>query len=236
MNDATNFKKNIRLFQERLKALRGGKSLQEVATELGISRATLGYYESGDRKPDIEMLLRIADYYNVSCDYLLGLTEISTPDTDDRSISEKTGLDEYSITFLRRTKSYIDASPANNSEVIYLNAVNALIKYNLLIEDIAHYLYFHFDYAYDDSSEGELFPSSSITFVDKRINRRIEINSDYVADFFMSKIHNSLKKLREDYWGKDENNNLPFVSWGRLSEEEWEERRKEMDDYRKRNK
>lgn len=61
-------------FSERLTTLREEKQLsrQKVADDLQISRASLEYYEKGLRKPDIEVAARIADYYNVSTDYLLG--------------------------------------------------------------------------------------------------------------------------------------------------------------------
>lgn len=75
--------KNI-LFCERLKELRGDKSLQSVSNSLGISRATLGYYESGERKPDAEILSRIAKYYKVSSDYLLGLNDSETDNLCNR--------------------------------------------------------------------------------------------------------------------------------------------------------
>ena len=48
------------IFPRRLKELRGNKSQQEVADNLQISRVSLGYYESGERKPDIEVLSKLA--------------------------------------------------------------------------------------------------------------------------------------------------------------------------------
>ena len=66
--------KYLLVFRKRLRELRGKMTQKEVAAELSISRASLGFYEEGSRKPDIEVLLKIADFYNVSCDYLLGLS------------------------------------------------------------------------------------------------------------------------------------------------------------------
>lgn len=39
--------------------------------DLSISREALSYYENGKRSPDIVMLVRLSDYYNVSIDYLI---------------------------------------------------------------------------------------------------------------------------------------------------------------------
>ena len=48
-----------------------GYSQLKVAMELNISREALSYYENGKRSPDIDMLLRMSKYFNVSIDYLI---------------------------------------------------------------------------------------------------------------------------------------------------------------------
>ena len=84
-------------FSERLKELRDEKTLQEVADGVGITRVAMGYYEKGERKPDVEILFKIADYYKVSADYLIGLSDVKTPDIDIQGIAAKTGLSERTI-------------------------------------------------------------------------------------------------------------------------------------------
>ena len=68
-------------FKDRIVYLRDGKDLKqkELAEILGISRSTLASYEQGRREPDFDTLQKIADYFNVSTDYLLGRTEIIYP-------------------------------------------------------------------------------------------------------------------------------------------------------------
>lgn len=51
-----------------------GYSQKKVAAELGISQALLSHYEKGIRECGLDFVVKIADYYNVSCDYLLGRT------------------------------------------------------------------------------------------------------------------------------------------------------------------
>ena len=89
-------------FADNITALRKkqNKKRQEVADDLGISRSSLEYYEKNKRKPDIEVLTKIADYYNVSADYLLGRTNAETTDKDLRFICEYTGLSENAISTL----------------------------------------------------------------------------------------------------------------------------------------
>ncbi len=63
------------MLEERLKTLRESneKSQLEVCTALNIEQSTLANYESGRRTPKIDILIKLAEYYNCSVDYLLGL-------------------------------------------------------------------------------------------------------------------------------------------------------------------
>ncbi len=67
-------------FQNIFKRLRisSGLTQVEMAEKLGISRSTIGMYETGAREPDFETLEAIADFFNVDTDYLLGRTEKTT--------------------------------------------------------------------------------------------------------------------------------------------------------------
>lgn len=67
-------------FQNVFKQLRiaSGYTQQEIAEKLGISRSTIGMYETGAREPDFETLEAIADFFNVDTDYLLGRTSKTT--------------------------------------------------------------------------------------------------------------------------------------------------------------
>jgi len=64
-------------FSERLKELREekGLSLKQLSKEIGISDVAIGRWERKARIPNIEALIVIAKYFNVSADYLLGLTD-----------------------------------------------------------------------------------------------------------------------------------------------------------------
>ena len=109
-------------FADRLTKLREntGKKRQEVADELKISRASLEYYEKGKRKPDIEVLVKIAEYYEVSTDYLLGLSIAPTTNKDIQFICDYTGLSEEVIEELNEiklcaTQGYICKTPINKN-------------------------------------------------------------------------------------------------------------------------
>ena len=56
-----------------LRAIRKKKNLNQlkVAYDLSISREAISYYENGKRSPNLEMLVALSDYINVSIDYLI---------------------------------------------------------------------------------------------------------------------------------------------------------------------
>lgn len=66
-------------FKDRLKDLRKAKGLSQVALaeRLGLSKSTIGAYETGDITPSVEALNTIADFFNVDMNYLLGKEEQS---------------------------------------------------------------------------------------------------------------------------------------------------------------
>ena len=67
-------------FQNIFKRLRtsSGLTQAEIAEKLGVSRSTIGMYETGAREPDFETLEKIADFFNVDIDFLLGRTDKTT--------------------------------------------------------------------------------------------------------------------------------------------------------------
>ncbi len=65
------------VMQNRLKELRKTKGLTQVSLQMqtGIEQALLSKFESGDRVPPTETLLHLAEFYNVSIDYILCRTD-----------------------------------------------------------------------------------------------------------------------------------------------------------------
>ena len=62
---------------KNLKALRdeGGISQRQLAEAIGVSQQSINKYENHNIEPDIGTLIRIADYFNTSVDYLVGHTD-----------------------------------------------------------------------------------------------------------------------------------------------------------------
>ncbi|MDC7290218.1 helix-turn-helix domain-containing protein [Blautia schinkii] len=65
----------------RLKELREQRRLNQegLALKFNVSQSTISAYEVGDRVPDLETLISIANFFNVSLDYLAGLSDLKQP-------------------------------------------------------------------------------------------------------------------------------------------------------------
>lgn len=72
------------MFGNKLKSLRSnlGKTQEEIAKSLGLSRAAYSHFENGRNEPDYETLKKISEYFHVSTDYLLGRTDDPLPVRD----------------------------------------------------------------------------------------------------------------------------------------------------------
>ena len=65
----------------RLKSLREDSDItqREIADYLHVKQNTYSQYENGQRQLPIEVLIKLAIFFNVSTDYLLGLTDCTKP-------------------------------------------------------------------------------------------------------------------------------------------------------------
>lgn len=88
----------IKMLGKQLKMLREikGKSQQEVCSALNIEQSTLANYENDKRIPKIEILIKLAEYYNISVDCLLGLKKIGS-NVDCENYFYEEGLANWNI-------------------------------------------------------------------------------------------------------------------------------------------
>lgn len=88
------------IFSDRLEDLikESGKTLDVIAKEAGIkSKATLTKYQNNEAEAGINYLVKLAKYFNVSTDYILGLTNVKSPDIKLKAVCEYTGLSESAV-------------------------------------------------------------------------------------------------------------------------------------------
>lgn len=121
---STNAVKNPRMpiFRDRLNELRGNLSYAKFAEKLGMSRATMGFYLSGERVPNAVDLKRIAEICSVSSDWLIGLDNAPTHEAAD--ICRKTGLSNKALVNLISLNKY--------GPVQSLLALNALLEHEMI--------------------------------------------------------------------------------------------------------
>lgn len=77
-------------FGENLKQLRKNRAMtqEELGAKVGLSKAVVSKYETGIGYPSFDVLVRIAAYFGVSTDYLLGVTRGKTIDVSDLTDSQ----------------------------------------------------------------------------------------------------------------------------------------------------
>ena len=105
-------------FGEIISALRAEKGIyqKELADHLQVSIGTISNYEQGIHNPDFDTLCKIADFYEVSLDYLLGRTQIRTSaDCFDRKLT-----DNYTLADLMNSTLQLDAA-GTHSLIEYVN-------------------------------------------------------------------------------------------------------------------
>lgn len=76
-------------------------SYTEFAKKINATRQSVGKWTDGTVLPTMEMLFKICECYNISADYLLGLSDVSTYDTSMISASKYTGLSEKAINAIK---------------------------------------------------------------------------------------------------------------------------------------
>ena len=111
-------------FSERLKALRAerGWSQQEVADKVGLNKMTISQYENAKKKPSFEMIIALANIFNVDMNYLLGFSDkVDRPSGND---SNNPYINKYLAVSLKEidlVEAYRKAGPETKA------AVNAVL-------------------------------------------------------------------------------------------------------------
>lgn len=94
----------IKMIGKKIKELREARGLTQaqLSQEFGINLSTLASYESEAREPKISMILKFADHFDVSIDYLLGQSNVKH--AEDATVAEDLGIDDRAIDNLKQCK------------------------------------------------------------------------------------------------------------------------------------
>lgn len=110
MNELT--KKRIGQRLNEILAKRGVLQ-KELAEHIGVPANTISYYLSGERSPDLEKLIKISKFLNISTDYLLGLSDEINIDIERNAASQYTDLSEKAVEVLHYNSGQIDILNSN---------------------------------------------------------------------------------------------------------------------------
>lgn len=109
----------------------------EKKTGVSISHTQLGKYENADlmERPNINYLLAIANFYNVSIDYLLGKTNSKNRNYTEQMTSNKFGLSDLAMKKLSVLKNNL-----NNENEFKLHLINSIIENDTFITNLSENL------------------------------------------------------------------------------------------------
>lgn len=94
---------------------------KELASAVGVHSNVISYWCKSVRTPSAEQVAIIAKYFKVTTDYLLGLTDVETPNHDVQSICRVVGLSEQSANNLIRAMK--SEGPGESRDALAINAV-----------------------------------------------------------------------------------------------------------------
>ena len=115
-----------------------GLSQKFVAQELGVAQALLSHYEKGKREPGLKFIIRAAEFYDVSTDYLLGRSPVSSGERISESNLPEISSSEKGVTDLSALTTLNKKLITNSIELIFTFLIK--LKNHKLTQSIANYL------------------------------------------------------------------------------------------------
>jgi transcriptional regulator with XRE-family HTH domain len=163
----------------------GKTTYKMLAEHLGVKQQSVSLWANGATMPDAKHIAPIAVYFGVSCDYLLGLTDVQKPDVTAQAVSERYGLNEAALTVLSGESLFSD------NVRYYQESVNLLLSTEiglLFLKFLARYLFAKIDGAIseyfnvvmpwdvsDSTGEGRIIPTSSVS--PEEVGREVLFNT-----------------------------------------------------------
>ena len=92
----TTFAKRLTMLLDEIKEKKGIVQ-KDVAQVVGVSRQALGKWASGETVPDVLDLVKLSNYFGMSADYLVGLSDVPSLDMNIQAVCDYTGLSEKAV-------------------------------------------------------------------------------------------------------------------------------------------
>lgn len=106
-----------------------GETQQELADAIGITRQSLSRYEIAARTINVDVLGALAQHFNVTTDYLLGLSDVKSTEQDMKIACELTGLSEEAIYSLYEITKGEDRTLYSSNILSFLNYI--IVKHDI---------------------------------------------------------------------------------------------------------
>lgn len=170
-------------FGQRLKSLRRKKNLTQegLASEFYINKTSISRYENNTQFPEMELLIQLADYFEVSIDYLLGRTD--EPSLLSEKNSSKKTKDINSEDFSKILETLDTFSKIKDSNIVTVTLKNKH-KIKLTLNELDFFVRY-FDYLGIDifrifkkfNPQSEILSNLNVT--DESLDVISDINSNF---------------------------------------------------------
>ena len=192
-------------FKERLKDLMNEQNIkaEELSRKLGqeITANTVRNYLKGDTSPrDMHQIQILANYFNVSIDYLQGYTENPNTDVNIKNISNEYGLSDKSLKYLHARNRLEKKEMANRLKkygISTIDTINFLLENSNIIALIDGY----FNAEVNENYLLGFIRNGDIALYDKRKDKRLNghsfVNADVLEKTFLLVIEKELIEMKE---------------------------------------
>lgn len=194
------------ILPSRIRALiaDSGATQNQIAKEIGVTRQSISQYCDGSTVPNADKLLKLAQYFSVSADYLLGITNAKTIDKDVQFICEYTGLNESVIASLadRELPNYIAEllnlfSKSYQTEYLCKSIINYINTENLEIKGTDYFDFGNMDCIQNAPKLNWLFYRSVDTNGDTTISQE-KIDNSFWENYFLIEVQKTLIKAKSE--------------------------------------
>ena len=195
----------LKVFQERFELLRKERDLSntDFAKFLEMSRQTVGFYLNGDRIPDALTLIKISEKCNVSADWIVGLSDIKTPNTSVQGACQCTGLSEEAVMVLHNNyEAGLLGAPAVSmiSElIVYMHFGHIsrdLIRASMVSEDIS--VPHNTRSSLTDDGRIVLSPKDTISYLRTQVKDTFNRDTDKAIDKIFTEFFKKLQEGEQD--------------------------------------
>ena len=172
---------------------------KDLAQYLGIRDNIVSYFCSGTRVPNTEQIKRIAEYFKVSADYLLGISDTPSTDKDIKGVSDYTGLNERFINLFLKDELL--------SKRYFLDFINSIGESDTLSDDFDSMLFYLNDYitavkkiqTIQKETEEEPFETFLLDGIAADISAAID-----ERDIAKYRVEDKFKKIIQEYSGDNQ--------------------------------